>query len=68
VTTQFSGSCVQNENPSITAFSAMQNMASDSGKFFYNPTASALTAYFQAVAQSITTPRLVFISGPDGSP
>jgi Flp pilus assembly protein TadG len=67
-TTQFSTSATCTEVPSISAFSTMQNMASDGGKFFYNPTASALTAYFQAVAQSITTPRLVFVSGPDGAP
>lgn len=67
VVTQFSGSCVQNENPAITAFATMQNMASDGGKFFFDPTADSLVAYFQAVAASISTPRIVFIPGPDNS-
>jgi Flp pilus assembly protein TadG len=56
------------EQPVISAFTTMLNMASDSGKFFFNPSPSSLTAYFQAVAQSITTPRLIFVNGPDNSP
>jgi len=66
--TQFATSAACLEVPAITAFTTMQNMASDSSKFFFNPTPGDLTAYFSAVAASISTPRLVNIPGPDNAP
>jgi len=48
-----------NESPSITAYSAVQNISSNSSTFFDNETVSGLDAVFAAVANLITGPRLI---------
>ena len=48
-----------NEVPSITAQSAVQQMASDSTKFFNEPNPGDLTKAFERIAEDLTGPRLV---------
>lgn len=48
-----------NESPSITAYSTVQQMASDSSKFFYSPNPGSLTTIFQNIADDIGEARLI---------
>jgi hypothetical protein len=48
-----------NEVPTITAVTAVQQMASDPKKFFNEPNPADLTTAFETIAQSLTGPRLV---------
>ncbi len=48
-----------NEVPSITAVTTVQQMASDSTKFFNEPNPADLTTAFETIAQSLSGPRLV---------
>lgn len=48
-----------NEIPSITAQSTVQQMASDSTKFFNEPNPGDLTTAFTRIAEDLTGPRLV---------
>jgi hypothetical protein len=54
---QFLDGCF--ESPTMTAYNTVQTMASDSGKFFYSPNPSSLTAIFQNIADDFGGARLV---------
>jgi hypothetical protein len=47
------------EQPSITAYSTVQQIASDSTKFYYQPNPGDLTTIFQRIAADLTGTRLV---------
>lgn len=47
------------ESPSITAYSTVQQIASDSTKFFNQPNPGDLTAIFKRIADDLSGPRLV---------
>ena len=61
--TSSTGSC-STDSPRISAYSTMQQIASDPSKFFNQPTAGDLTTIFNTVATDITTTRLL----PDDTP
>jgi hypothetical protein len=48
-----------NESPSMTAYGTVQQMASDSTKFFYSPNPGSLTTIFQDVADDLSGTRLI---------
>jgi len=52
------------ESPSITAFQALQQIASNSNTFFNQPALASLNTIFSTVAAQITGPRLI----PDTTP
>ena len=47
------------ESPAITAYSTLQQMASDSTKFYYSPNPGSLTTIFQNISEDIGAPRLI---------
>jgi hypothetical protein len=55
--TSTSGSCTM-DSPSISARTTMQSIASDSTKFFNQPTAGDLTDIFRRIVLDLTTTRL----------
>jgi len=61
--TSTSGSCML-DSPSISAYTTMRNIASDSTKFFNQPSASDLTVVFRRIVLDLTTTRLF----PDDTP
>jgi hypothetical protein len=61
--TSTSGSCTL-DSPSISAHTTMRNIASDSTKFFDQPTAGDLTEIFRRIVLDLTTTRLF----PDDAP
>lgn len=52
------------ESPSISAFQALQQIASNSSTFFNQPALASLNSIFSTVAAQITGPRLI----PDNTP
>lgn len=56
--TSATGSCV-NDSPRISAYSTMSQIASDSKKFFSQPSSGDLTAAFRQIGQSLLTTRLL---------
>ena len=47
------------ETPNITAYNTLQQMASDSSKFYFDPTPGSLTTIFQDIAGDLGGTRLV---------
>jgi len=47
------------ESPSISAFQALQQIASNSTTFFNQPAVASLNSIFSQVAAQITGPRLI---------
>ncbi|MGE3956222.1 MAG: pilus assembly protein TadG-related protein [Vicinamibacterales bacterium] len=56
--TSSSGSCA-NDSPRISAYDTMRQIASDSSKFFSQPSSGDLTAAFKQIGQSLLTTRLL---------
>src|SRR5262249_1859127 len=56
--TSASSSCIH-DSTRISAYSAMQQLASDSSKFFNQPSAGDLTSIFQHIVVDLTGARLV---------
>ena len=55
--TSTSSSCTV-DSPPISAYTTMRNIASDSTKFFNQPTAGDLTEIFRRIVLDLTTTRL----------
>jgi hypothetical protein len=53
-----SGTCTR-DSPAISSYTTMQRIASDSAKFFNQPTAGDLTTIFQHIVIDLTKSRLV---------
>jgi hypothetical protein len=47
------------ELPTITAYTAVEGIASESSKFFYQPDPGDLTTIFRRIADDLTGPMLV---------
>jgi Flp pilus assembly protein TadG len=54
---QFLDGCY--ESPTITAYNTLQQMASDSSKFYFDPNPGSLTTIFQNIADDIGSARLI---------